>query len=73
MLVKRLEHARKVKLNFYVRNFTLTLVRLFGNVPLIDHTLGASEYYTVEQVGPDQIYPLIISDLEDAIAVCLHR
>ena len=42
---------------------------MFGNVPLIDHTLGASEYYSVEQVGPDQIYPLIISDLEDAIAV----
>ena len=35
----------------------------------IDHTLGASEYYTVEQVGPDSIYSLIITDLEAAIQV----
>ena len=59
----------KGEAKFLRAKFYFDLVRLFGNVPLIDHTLGASEYYTVEQVGPDQIYPLIISDLEDAIAV----
>ena len=53
---------------FLRAKFYFDLVRLFGNVPYIDHTLGASEYYTVEQVGPTLIFPLIISDLEDAIA-----
>ena len=53
---------------FLRAKFYFDLVRLFGNVPYIDHTLGASEYYTVEQVGPELIFPFIISDLEDAIA-----
>jgi hypothetical protein len=59
----------KGEAKFLRAKFYFDLVRLFGNVPLIDHTLGASEYYTVEQVGPESIYPLIISDLEDAISV----
>lgn len=57
----------KAEAKFLRAKFYFDLVRLFGNIPLIDHTLGASEYYTVEQVGPDQIYPLIVSDLEAAI------
>jgi len=58
----------KAEAKFLRAKFYFDLVRLFGNIPLIDHTLGASEYYTVEQVGPDQIYPFIVSDLEAAIA-----
>jgi len=59
----------KGEARFLRAKFYFDLVRLFGNVVYIDHTLGASEYYTVEQVGPENVYPLIISDLEAAISV----
>ena len=56
--------ARFLRAKFY-----FDLVRLFGRIPFIDHTLGASEYYTIEQASPDKIYDLIIEDLESAIEV----
>ena len=59
----------KGEARFLRAKFYFDLVRLFGNVVYIDHTLGASEYYTVKQVGPEAIYPLIITDLEAAIQV----
>ena len=58
----------KAEARFLRAKFYFDLVRLFGNVPFIDHTLGAEEYFTIDQVGPESVYPLIISDLEAAIA-----
>ncbi len=43
------------------------LVRMFGNVPLILNTLEPSQYYSVEQVGPDAIFNQIHLDLTAAI------
>ena len=60
------ESAQKQRLDSFVQ-ILFDLVRLFGNVPFIDHTLGAEEYFTIDQVGPESVYPLIISDLEAAI------
>ena len=57
----------KAEAKFLRAKFYFDLVRLFGNVPFIDHTLGAEEYFTIDQVGPESVYPLIISDLEAAI------
>lgn len=56
--------ARFLRAKFY-----FDLVRLFGRVPFIDHTLGASEYYTIEQVSSDRVYDLIEEDLLSAIDV----
>lgn len=57
----------KGEAKFLRAKFYFDLVRLFGRIPLIDHTLGASEYYTIEQVAPERIYELIITDLEESI------
>jgi hypothetical protein len=43
------------------------LVREFGNIPLITHVLGQSEWFTQVQVSPDTIYAQIESDLTFAI------
>lgn len=42
------------------------LVRLFGNVPLIDAVLPTDQIYTQTQAEPTAIYALIESDLNDA-------
>lgn len=52
---------------FLRAKFYFDLVRLFGEVLYIDHTLSPSEYYEVEQVPAATTYALIIDDLEDAI------
>lgn len=57
----------KAEARFLRAKFYFDLVRLFGNVPLIDQTLEPNEYYTINQVGPEVIYPFIIADLEAAI------
>lgn len=44
------------------------LVRLYGNVPLILHTLAPSEY-SQKQSTPEQVYTQIAKDLNDAMAV----
>ncbi|MBS1564287.1 MAG: RagB/SusD family nutrient uptake outer membrane protein, partial [Bacteroidetes bacterium] len=44
------------------------LVRLFGNVPLILHTLAPSEY-SQKQSKPEDVYAQIAKDLQAAIAV----
>ena len=56
--------ARFLRAKFY-----FDLVRLFGRIPFIDHTLGASEYYEIDQVSQEKVYELIIDDLESAIEV----
>lgn len=44
------------------------LVREFGNIPLITHVLGQSEWFTQVQTSPDSIYAQIESDLTFAIS-----
>jgi hypothetical protein len=43
------------------------LVRYFGKVPVIDHTLGASEANTIPRSPVADVYKLIIADLQTAI------
>lgn len=57
----------KAEARFLRGKFYFDLVRLFGNVPLIDHTLDPSEYYTISQADPELVYDFIIADLESAI------
>lgn len=44
------------------------LVRLFGNVPLVLHTLAPSEY-NQKQKSPEEVYTQIAKDLTEAIAI----
>ncbi|MEL4308654.1 RagB/SusD family nutrient uptake outer membrane protein [Joostella sp. CR20] len=54
----------------FVRAYAyFNLVRLFGDIPLIDRVIGPSDKETAyTRVAKDQVYDLIISDLEVAIA-----
>ena len=55
----------KAEAKFLRAKFYFDLVRLFGNIPLIDHTLGASEYYTLlSRLVLIKFIHLIVSDLE---------
>lgn len=47
--------------------FYFDLLRFFRNVPLITKTLGGDELYTQSQADPEDVYALVIQDLEDAI------
>ena len=50
----------------------LDLVRYFGNVPIVDHSVTADEALTIPQSAPQQVYDnLIIPDLKEAIRL-LH-
>jgi starch-binding outer membrane protein, SusD/RagB family len=49
-------------------NYYFNLVRMFKNVPLILLPLTTSEYYTVKQAPPADVYAQIEKDLTDAIA-----
>lgn len=57
----------KAEVKFLRAKYYFDLVRLFGRVPLITNTLGADEYYTVNQTGPAEIYTQIEQDLNEAI------
>jgi hypothetical protein len=46
----------------------LYLVQIFGEVPLVDHVLGATEY-AVYRSSLKSVFKLIETDLQDAIAV----
>ena len=79
LYLEKIEQIEDASLNFKERTsaearflrakFYFDLVRLFGRIPFIDHTLGASEYYEIDQVSPEKVYELIIDDLESAIEV----
>lgn len=43
------------------------LVRMWGNIPLIDKTMTASELASLQQKTPAEIYTFIENDLQDAI------
>lgn len=57
----------KAEAHFLRAKFYFDLARHFGYVPLIQSTLDPSEYYSVNQVGPEVLYPFIIAELEAAI------
>lgn len=48
--------------------FYFDLVRWFGKVPLVDHTLSPSEAITIQRSPVADVYSLITSDLQFAIA-----
>jgi hypothetical protein len=45
------------------------LVRLFGGVPLVTHTLSINESYQVPRAGIEEVYNLIVTDLSEASAL----
>lgn len=49
--------------------FYFDLVRCFGSVPLIDHTVTPTEVLSIGQSPVSEVYDLIISDLETAISL----
>ncbi|MCE1198488.1 MAG: RagB/SusD family nutrient uptake outer membrane protein [Marinilabiliales bacterium] len=63
-LATRMEaEARFLRAFFY-----FDLVRYFGKVPLIDHTVVATEANTIGRSSVTDVYKLIISDLQSAIS-----
>lgn len=48
--------------------FYFDLVKYFGKVPIIDHTVIASEANTIARSSVTDVYKLIITDLQTAIA-----
>jgi len=64
-LQARLEAETRFLRAFYY----FDLVRYYGKVPLIDHTIIASEANTIPRSAVADVYKLIISDLQAAIAV----
>jgi len=48
--------------------FYFDLVKYFGKVPVIDHTVSALEAATIDRSPVAEVYTLIISDLQFAIA-----
>ena len=48
--------------------FYFDLVKYYGRVPLIDHTVSATEANTIGRSSVDSVYKLIISDLQFAIS-----
>ncbi|MBN1187070.1 MAG: RagB/SusD family nutrient uptake outer membrane protein [Bacteroidales bacterium] len=67
LLDRRIAEAKFIRAINY---FYLTIV--FGEVPLIDHTVGSSEYEQVRANLKD-IYNLIEQDLKDAIEILPER
>ncbi|MGA0303703.1 MAG: RagB/SusD family nutrient uptake outer membrane protein, partial [Schleiferiaceae bacterium] len=57
----------KAEVHFLRAKFYFDLIRSFGNIPFITNTLDPSEYYSINQVGPEVIFPFIVSELEAAI------
>lgn len=49
--------------------FYFDLVRFFGGVPVIDKLVTPSEALGVDRSTPQEVYNLIVSDLEDAISL----
>ena len=64
-LQARLEAETRFLRAFYY----FDLVRYYGKVPLIDHTVIASEANTIPRSAVADVYKLIISDLQAAISV----
>lgn len=50
-------------------NYYFNLVRMFKNIPLITQPLATSEFNTVLQADPNNVYTQIEADLTDAITV----
>lgn len=50
----------------------LYITHIFGQVPLVDHVLGPSEYY-MDVVTIGEIFDLIENDLKDAIPILLEK
>ncbi|MGJ5640543.1 RagB/SusD family nutrient uptake outer membrane protein [Formosa sp. S-31] len=49
--------------------FYFDLVRFFGGVPVIDKIITPTEALAISRSTPQEVYDLIVSDLEDAIAL----
>ena len=50
------------------------LVRVFGNVPLVDHVLGASEAAELKQTpGKEVLTDLVVPDLKEAISLLPYQ
>jgi starch-binding outer membrane protein, SusD/RagB family len=61
-----LKSRLKAEAKFLRAFYYFDLVRWFGKVPLIDHPLIVSESYTIPRSPVNDIYDLIISDLQFA-------
>lgn len=76
LLLEKLEEVEDLTPEFKARTaaeakflrafFYFDLVRFFENVPLITKVLSPDEIYSQTQVGPEEIYAQIESDLNDA-------
>ncbi len=49
-------------------NYYFNLVRMFKNIPLITVPMSSSEFYSVTQVTPEEVYIQIEKDLTEALA-----
>jgi len=58
----------KAEVHFLRGKFYFDLVRSFGRVPLIKSTLDPSEYYSVVQATPEDVYAFVVEELKLAIA-----
>jgi hypothetical protein len=63
LIVRYTAECKALRANYY-----FNLVRMFKNVPLILVPLATSEYYTVKQAAPADVYAQIEKDLTEAIA-----
>ncbi len=62
--VKRKQYEGEAK---FVRAMCyFDLVRLFGGVPLVTHTLSISESYQVKRSGIEEVYNQVVADLTEA-------
>lgn len=76
LLLEKIEDVEGISPEFKARTiaeakflrayFYFDLVRFFGNVPLINRSLGADEIYSQTQATPAEIYAQIEQDLNDA-------
>lgn len=62
LIVRYTAECKALRAHYY-----FNLVRMFKNVPLIVVPLSASEYYSVKQAAPADVYAQIEKDLTDAI------
>ena len=62
LIVRFTAESKALRANYY-----FNLVRMFKNVPLILVPLLTSEYYTVKQAAPADVYAQIEKDLTEAI------
>ncbi|MEI6898752.1 MAG: RagB/SusD family nutrient uptake outer membrane protein, partial [Bacteroidota bacterium] len=67
-LTPELEARYVAECKFLRAYFYFDLVRLFRNVPLFILPLTTSEFFTVTQANPADVYALIEQDLKDAIS-----